>query len=254
MEFPLPLLMGTDIKNLCCCRSLLSERRRGPFFDGSPRSEDRRQCGQKKGGAADRAAARERMKKLWVCLLILAIVAAGAGCGTAEIQEPGEQATEEPSEAVSAPTFGEFETEDVHGTEYTQDLFADHDLTLVNIMATWCTPCISEMPELQEIAQNMEREGVGVVGVILDARSDSTGETDTEAIDAAKQLEQLTGVSYPLLVPDEGFLDGWAARVQVVPTTYFVDSAGRIVAGPIEGSRDVEAWTAVIDEVRKAIN
>jgi len=44
--------------------------------------------------------------------------------------------------------------------------FKEHDLTMVNIFTTWCTPCVEEMPDLEKLYQQMEEQGVGVVGVV----------------------------------------------------------------------------------------
>ena len=44
--------------------------------------------------------------------------------------------------------FGSFTAQTLDGTEVTQDIFKETDLTMVNIWGTFCGPCIREMPEL----------------------------------------------------------------------------------------------------------
>ena len=50
-------------------------------------------------------------------------------------------------------TVGAFSTTDVVGKTYTQDVFADYDLTLVNVFTTWCSPCVEEIPVLEKLRQ-----------------------------------------------------------------------------------------------------
>lgn len=64
----------------------------------------------------------------------------------------------------------------------------DGQVLLVNFWATWCAPCVDEMPMLSGIQENFQPLGFSVVGIALDdpGRADSF----------AREL----GVSYPVLV------------------------------------------------------
>ena len=48
-------------------------------------------------------------------------------------------------------SFSNFTAITLDGETVTQDIFQDHDLTMINIWATFCGPCLSEMPDLGEI-------------------------------------------------------------------------------------------------------
>ena len=52
--------------------------------------------------------------------------------------------------------LGEFSLEDINGEVYTQEMFAEYDLTMVNVFATWCSPCVKEIPDLEKLHQEME--------------------------------------------------------------------------------------------------
>ncbi|MDX1390187.1 MAG: TlpA disulfide reductase family protein, partial [Acidobacteriota bacterium] len=68
--------------------------------------------------------------------------------------------------------------------------WADHELTIVNFWATWCDPCVKEMPALQDLQDRLRDRGLLVVGVLArDAVSDR---------DAHKFVEDL-GVTYPTI-------------------------------------------------------
>lgn len=136
--------------------------------------------------------------------------------------------------------------QDITGEAYTQEMFADYDLTMVNIFATWCSPCVGEIPDLQKLWEEMESKGVNVVGIVLDA-IDIDGNPNEETIETAKVLADYTGAEYPFLIPDEGYLNGRLSEVSAVPETFFVDSEGKIVGQTYTGSRSLEEWKQIVE-------
>lgn len=87
---------------------------------------------------------------------------------------------------------------------------------VINLWASWCTPCRKEMPAFEEVSQEVEGE-VTIVGV--------TDETD---LDAARDAAEQAGVTYPLLV-DEGQTVLVDLEVTGLPGTVFVDEDGTIL-------------------------
>lgn len=146
---------------------------------------------------------------------------------------------------------GPFTTKDVFGNAYDESYFQQYDLTLVNVFATWCSPCVREMPELEALRKAYEGKGVklGVVGVVLDTKvilgKDSY--LDEGAVERAKRLYELSHVQFPYLIPDDGNMNGRLTGIESVPETFFVDSQGRIVSDPYVGARSQAAWTQIVD-------
>jgi len=145
------------------------------------------------------------------------------------------------------PSLGEFTTQDVNGNEYTQEMFQDYDLTLVNIFTTWCTPCVAEMPELEKLYQQMKDQGVNVVGFVLDVLNEK-GEIVQEDLKRAQELVEKTGVTYPVLLPDSGYLNGRLTGIEAFPETFFVDKDGNVVGGTYQGSGGLEDWLEVVEQ------
>ena len=157
---------------------------------------------------------RIRNKKL--CALLLAGVCCFTilnGCGDKEAAGENESLGNAPTEEVGedsgtdSANIGEFSTQDITGETYTQEIFKDYDLTMVNVFTTWCTPCINEIPDLQKLSEEMADKGVNVVGIALDC-VDGSGSPDNDTVEKAKMLAEYTGASYPFLIPDESFLNG----------------------------------------------
>lgn len=165
----------------------------------------------------------------------------------------GQSAFEQPSATTSdADTVGTFETTDIDGNAYTEKVFSDYDLTLVNAFTTWCSPCVNEMPELEKLYEEMKEQGVGVVGMVLDTVGDD-GSVNDETVKKAQVLKEKTGVTYPLLIPDSGFLNGRIQGLQSFPESFFVDKEGNIVGDPIMGSNDFDGWKEAVENQLAAL-
>ena len=165
----------------------------------------------------------------------------------------GQSAFEQPQTATSdADNVGTFETTDIDGNTYTEKVFSDYDLTLVNAFTTWCSPCVNEMPELEELYQEMKNQGVGVVGMVLDSVSED-GTPDDSIVQKAQLLKEKTGVTYPLLIPDKGFLNGRISGLQSFPESFFVDKDGNIVGDPIMGSNTFDGWKEAVEKQLAAL-
>ena len=144
-------------------------------------------------------------------------------------------------------SLGEFYMEDIEGNPYTQEMFSDYSLTMVNVFATWCTPCVNEIPDLEKLKNEMGEKGVNVVGIVLDA-ADAAGGANGETLEKAKVLAEKTGATYPFLIPDAGLLNGRLSGIDAVPETFFVDKNGNIVGETYSGSRSLDEWKAVVEK------
>ena len=104
-----------------------------------------------------------------------------------------EDSTENQESETSDDTdgnVGEFSMQDIQGETYTQDMFADYDLTMVNVFTTWCTPCVNEIPDLQKLWEEKKEQGINVVGIVLDS-IDAYGTVES-SLDTAVSYTHLT--------------------------------------------------------------
>ena len=150
-------------------------------------------------------------------------------------------------------SVGKFETTGIDGKTYTEKVFSDYDLTLVNVFTTWCSPCVKEIPELQELYKEMKDKGVGVAGVVLDT-TDEKGNQDEEAVKKAGILQEKTKAKYPFLIPDTTMMNGRLQGISAFPETFFVDKDGNIVGDTYTGSHTLDEWKEIVEKELKNVS
>lgn len=151
-----------------------------------------------------------------------------------------------PSEEEPSGIQIDFEAQDTDGNIITADVFAESKLTMVNVWATYCNPCLNEMPGLGELASEYDSEEFQIVGVISDVL-----EGDQEMLELAKDLIEQTGAGYTHCLLNESLYYALLADVTAVPTTYFIDENGVIidmVVGAMKKSDWEEKINALLEE------
>ena len=132
------------------------------------------------------------------------------------------------------------------GMEVDQKEFAPAKLTLVNIWGTFCPPCLEELPDLEKLSKKVMWQRVQVIGILCDAFDGST-----RNVDLAKKIIREKNVAYRNFILDKN--TPWLTAIQAVPTTYIVDSKGKVVAEPIVGSRTADEYKAIIDATLESL-
>ncbi|WP_448974926.1 TlpA family protein disulfide reductase [Oribacterium sp.] len=146
----------------------------------------------------------------------------------------------------AATDLSNLQTMDIDGKEFSGKDFSDYDLTMVNVFATWCSPCVQEIPDLAEIQKEMKGKGVNIVGVVTDT-VDQTGENQ-EALEKAKLIRERSKAEYPFLIPDKSNFNGRLSGIQAFPETFFVDKKGQVVGETYSGSHNKKAWLEIIEK------
>ena len=148
-------------------------------------------------------------------------------------------------DTTQAGVLSSFSATDLDGNTIDQSMLADYDLTMVNVWATFCRPCINEMPDLGELAQEYQEKGVQIIGLVSDVLN-TDGTINEEQVQTARDIVSQTGATYTHLLPSED-LYGVLSQIQYVPTTFFVDSTGAQVGSAVISAQSKDKWVETID-------
>lgn len=166
-----------------------------------------------------------------------------------DTQQPSDAAGSDQSSAQSAPAgiLSDFSAQDLEGNDFDQTMLQGHALTMVNVWATFCTPCINEMPELGELSQEYADRGVQIVGLVSDVLA-MDGTLDQDQMELAREIVDSTSADYTHLAPSEDLFN-LLGQISSVPTTFFVDENGAQVGGTYIGAKDKDQWQQIIDQL-----
>ena len=139
------------------------------------------------------------------------------------------------SSAEPADQAADFRFTDQQGEEHR---FSDWDgkVRIVNFWATWCPPCVHEIPMLVSVQESFHAKGVQFIGVAVDDPDD--------AFAMAKEL----GMNYPTMADSRRTIDllhAYGNRASALPFTAFVDSEGSI--------RDRHTGALTLEQTREKI-
>jgi len=105
-------------------------------------------------------------------------------------------------------------------------------VVLLNVWATWCRPCVTEMPALQRAYERLNAEGFDVVAVSVDNAALGLG-------DPAKAVRDFVAehaLTFPILLDPESRIEN-AFTISGLPMSYLIDRSGHI-RGRFIGPRD----------------
>ena len=132
----------------------------------------------------------------------------------------------------AAPSPFKFSAEDLYGNTVTEASLGDKELFFVHYWATWCGPCVSEMPDLAEVAKKYA-DKVGFIALL-----DDYGSAKSTAVEIAEN----SGISFIMVDANHGDFTALLSLVQsgYVPTTVLLDKDGNMVGEQIIGAYGAE--------------
>lgn len=175
-------------------------------------------------------------------LLALLILFVSAGCtsdGPSESDGPaapaGQKAMSEPVERLdpySSPLYPAQKVataKDFTASRLNGETFRLSEqkgkVVLLNIWATWCSPCHAETPEFVELYETYRRQGLVILGVSIDEQGRSV----------VQPFVDRYGVTYPIIIDDGTIMDKYGPTMGI-PTTYIIDKEGNLryfAVGPL---------------------
>ena len=132
-------------------------------------------------------------------------------------------------------SFPAFKGKDLDGNDVdSAKLFAGNKVTVVNFWFSGCSTCVAELGELNALNEQLKEKGGAVIGINTDTLDGKKAMTDE-----AKSILSQKGASYQNVYFESDSEAGkFANQIIGFPTTYVVDSSGKIVGEPLMGGID----------------
>ena len=175
--------------------------------------------------------ARQRLNQGLVILLLSATVAGAA--------EGDEQGLEEPNaaDAAWAPLSKSLPVIDIDGRRWGRsDL--EGKVVLVDFWATWCAPCLAELPHMKNAYRSHHEAGFEILAVSVD-------QTDKRTLRRWIRTQEVSWIQ----LHDNRGLAGELPRsfgVEYVPRSFLFDRQGRLVATDLQGKAFEAAVGALV--------
>ena len=185
------------------------------------------------------------MKKILALILsVIMFTLIFTSCGKSEAENEPTGVSGEITQ--NSGVLSDFTTTDIDGKTVNQSVFKGKKLTMVNIWATFCGPCINEMPDLGKISEDYADKGFQIIGIPVDV-VDYYGNIDESQVELAKDIIDETGAVYLHILPSASLNQAKLSQVTSVPETIFVDESGNQVGESYIGSRSMAQWKEIID-------
>ncbi len=168
------------------------------------------------------------MRKLYLAAVGLFVLLLSVGLVACEMQGN--------SMAQDAATAPDFTLDLVQGGEFTMSE-AEGYVVILGFWATWCPPCLREIPHFESLHQEYGDEGLIVLGASIDDM------TSSEMLEFIERND----ITYPVGITDRSIRNDYGG-IRAVPTTFIVDRSG-IIVEEISGYRNREFFEERIKEL-----
>ncbi len=130
----------------------------------------------------------------------------------------------------------DFTVNDLNGNEVKFSQYRGK-VVLLNIWATWCPPCVKEIPDLNELHHAYKDKDVAILGVTVDAKVG----------DVTDALKSDLKIDYPVWFANEEFIKQF--QVSSIPHTLIIDKNGKVV----QQMTGMQSKTVFDEALRKAM-
>jgi peroxiredoxin len=114
----------------------------------------------------------------------------------------------------------DFNVTDITGKQHTLSQYRGKNVILI-FWATWCNPCLKEIPHLIELRKTYGEDKLAMLGISFIGPMNST-----EAV--RKLVAANPAINYTIISTDESNLPGPYSEITGIPSSFFIDPQGRI--------------------------
>jgi cytochrome c biogenesis protein CcmG, thiol:disulfide interchange protein DsbE len=106
-------------------------------------------------------------------------------------------------------------------------------VVMLNIWATWCPPCVTELPSMQRVYETFADQGLEILAVAVDALPGER-QADGRVVGVVSEFVDRFGLTFPVALDPTGGTER-LLEVNYLPTTFLIDREGRIRVREVGG-------------------
>lgn len=172
-------------------------------------------------------------------LLAMALASAAAACGGPDAKSPETSSTSLSSGTVAS----DFSAQDTNGATLHLSDYLGKNVIVLDFWATWCQPCLEEMPHLRRLYESRKAKGLVVVAVSMDG---------PETVAEVPSFAQRNRLTFPVVLDQDSHVCSLYNPRKAAPLTVVIDKSGKVVLVH-EGYNPGDEQTLAA-EVDKALN
>ena len=147
-------------------------------------------------------------------IILLFVVAAALAVGVVLFQRNRLPAQDSTATTQLAPAW---KLKDLDGREVSSEQFKGK-VVVVDFWATWCGPCVGEIPSYVALQKKYGKDGLVIIGASVDQK----GPAYVKAFAGKNQMD------YTLVMADEAVIEAFGG-FDAIPTTFLINRDGRII-------------------------
>jgi peroxiredoxin len=155
-------------------------------------------------------------------LVLAAAPVVAAACGGATSNGSGTSGTP-PSSAGNAKTGGQapdFATRDIKGKTVKLSDYLGKQAILIDFWATYCEPCLAEMPHLRTLYDNNKEKGFVVLAISMDG---------PETVADVPSFAKRNAMTFPVLLDEDSRITSLYNPKKSAPLSVLIDKNGKVV-------------------------
>ncbi|AEV67314.1 TlpA disulfide reductase family protein [Acetivibrio clariflavus] len=195
---------------------------------------------------------KKNLTKAIVSLAVLTVLLLGAYYISSRYSKNNDYASPDTSMGTGSndntdrdlPLAKDFELVDLEGNTVKLSDYRGK-IVFLNFWATWCGPCLKEMPEFNEASKDFENNGDAILLAVNLTTGGARGETE----DKVRKFMNSNGYTMKVLLDKTGKVAD-QYKIYAIPTTYVIDKDGRIYTY-YEGTINKNVLMNVYNELRE---